>query len=82
MVPEDDAVAEEDILDQDTHDEFFDAFDGLPLSPVLHDCFGSFAPDLGLDHLATDSCTASATALDIDTRVSFACNAEIMEYPV
>eukprot|EP00971_Amphidinium_carterae_P216750 4302819-Amphidinium_carterae.1 len=76
-VVEEEAIAEEDNLDE----EFFDAFDGLPPSPVLHDCFGTFAPDLGMDHLATDSCAASATAVDIEAKVSFACNAEVMEYP-
>eukprot|EP00971_Amphidinium_carterae_P145764 2888795-Amphidinium_carterae.1 len=63
-------------------DDFHDAFDGLPLSQVHHDCFGSFAPALDIDTMSADVCAAAAAATDISTKVSFECNAEVWEFPV
>eukprot|EP00971_Amphidinium_carterae_P217731 4322210-Amphidinium_carterae.5 len=85
--PADDHIHEEIVYTEEddwpvvVEEDFHDAFDGLPLSPVLHDCFG-YVPD-HMDLLPTDSCAAAATTANaVEAPVSFACNAEIKEFPV
>eukprot|EP00971_Amphidinium_carterae_P171828 3406881-Amphidinium_carterae.1 len=85
--PADDHIHEEIVYTEKddwpvaAEEHFHDAFDGLPLSPVLHDCFGDASDPADL--LPTDSCAAAATTANaVEASVTFACNAEVKEFHV
>eukprot|EP00971_Amphidinium_carterae_P198968 3948415-Amphidinium_carterae.1 len=85
--PADDHIHEEIVYTEEddwpviVEEDFHDALDGLPLSPVLHDYFGDVLDPMDL--LPTDSCAAAATTANaVEASVTFACNAEVKEFHV